>query len=320
MPEFCPHQPWPEKVYAGRSGFRYISLPHAAEKDEWEFEHPFRRICKHLARFSSFPQDILKHYTPYWFGKTKQHSLELEKHNCTSFESLISALPGRFYVSVTDDSEKLPLKFQSKSVVSFTWVPPWAVDTFKKCRFIELDTSFRALKPYVYSIPMGIHANESFPLAVVVGLSESIELYDLFFQAMLKSGVSGEELHAKPFVTDQHPALMSACVHSPHFLCLRHLIESFGSNSFTGQIVRRLAFSSTEDEFKSEVVQCIHEIQELFVRDQITSECLASVFSTFGLGFEGGQVVIDPKCWASQAISTRAKARVATVLVLGALT
>jgi hypothetical protein len=46
-----------------------------------------------------------------------------------------------------------------------------------ECQFIELDTSFMALHPYVYCVPMAIHANESFPLAIVAGLSESNELY-----------------------------------------------------------------------------------------------------------------------------------------------
>jgi hypothetical protein len=40
---------------------------------------------------------------------------------------------------------------------------------------------------------MAISANESFPLALIIGLSESIELYDLFFRAMEKCGVKASE-------------------------------------------------------------------------------------------------------------------------------
>jgi hypothetical protein len=75
------------------------------------------------------------------------------------------------------------------------WIPPWALDVLHNCSYLQLDASFRAILPYVYLIPLGIKANESFPLAVVFWLVESFELYQVF---------------EDPILSDQH---QSVCVY-----------------------------------------------------------------------------------------------------------
>jgi hypothetical protein len=74
---------------------------------------------------------------------------------------------------------------------------------FHNCSYLELDTRFRAIRPYVYSVPLGLVANESFPLAIVAGLAESIELYQMFFGEMRSLGVEQDELDAKPQLSDR---------------------------------------------------------------------------------------------------------------------
>jgi hypothetical protein len=50
---------------------------------------------------------------------------------------------------------------------------------------------------------------------------------------------------------------------------LRHLIEKFGSGIFLGQLVRRLAFPSTEYAFRWRVEQSVHDIRPLIARGEL---------------------------------------------------
>jgi hypothetical protein len=62
---------------------------------------------------------------------------------------------------------------------------------------IQLGTSFHAINPYVYSISLGVDAGESFCLAIVLGISESEEFYEMFYQAMhivLQKRICGTDL------------------------------------------------------------------------------------------------------------------------------
>jgi hypothetical protein len=72
---------------------------------------------------------------------------------------------------------------------------------------------------------MGIHANESFSLEVVVGLFESREVCELLFNAMMRSGLRQHELNHKPSLSDEHSSLMSGLSNKGQFICVRDLIE-----------------------------------------------------------------------------------------------
>jgi hypothetical protein len=95
---------------------------------------------------------------------------------------------------------------------------PWAPDQFRGAQFIELDASFRAVRPYVYCVALGIRCNESFPLALVVAPTESAELYNLFFNSMVRYGLDPAELHGKPYLTD-HCVFAHAPLSLPEAFC-----------------------------------------------------------------------------------------------------
>jgi hypothetical protein len=97
----------------------------------------------------------------------------------------------------------------------------------------------------------------------IVGVSESYELHDRFFEAMIRSGLDREGLTSKPVLSDYHSALVSVCLDRRHFFCFRHLIKKADSGSVLAQIVRSLAFSSMPGEFMEHIEQTIADIQEL---------------------------------------------------------
>jgi hypothetical protein len=75
--------------------------------------------------------------------------------------------------------------------------------------------------------------------------------------------IQPDENQRVPFLSDVYPALVAVCSISRHFLSLRHPIENFDLDSYLGQIVRRLVFSSTEEGFRRETEACAYDLLEL---------------------------------------------------------
>jgi hypothetical protein len=87
---------------------------------------------------------------------------------------------------------KAALPFHSEKHIGagIVWIPPWSADVFTRCMDIQLDTSFTAIKPCVYSVPLGVNTNESCPLANVLGISETKELHRILYRGIHIAGVS----------------------------------------------------------------------------------------------------------------------------------
>jgi hypothetical protein len=128
--------------------------------------------------------------------------MELEEEHSQSLRDIVSILPGKVCISITKQPNALQLVWEdpeldasmSHGVVAFAWFPPFAAAEFRKCRFIELDTSFRALRPYSYAVPLGMRASEAMPSGIIIGLLENRELYDRFFTALVDMGVTEDEI------------------------------------------------------------------------------------------------------------------------------
>jgi hypothetical protein len=136
---------------------------------------------------------------------------------------------------------------------------------------VELACSFRAPKPDTYRIPLAVSGSKSVPLGLIVGLSASIERYEVLFEWT-------RSLHLGP---------------GRHFLCLRRIIESFAFNSFIGQIVRRLVFSSSEGSFRPGKEACAYGLLELQKRDKLDARAIARLYVTCGLGLSEADEVLQ---------------------------
>jgi hypothetical protein len=166
--------------------------------------------------------------------------------------------------------------------------------------------SFKAIKPYVYSIPLGVDANEYFPLAIVLGISEGKELYELFYDAMHTVGVGEVDLDSKPVLSDQEASLMAIGQSRIHSWCIRYLSEKFGCNSIQGEIADRLTFCSTPDHFINGAYACSLDISILIQQRRITFDQLQPHLAEFGLGETDGQIVITYNLWERRALPNRA--------------
>jgi hypothetical protein len=120
-----------------------------------------------------------------WHSHSQCNLLDLKEEHGGPLADLASVLPGKVSISLNLGPNSLPLMFRVNGVtgtkgVVFAWFPPWALEQFLAAQYIELGTSLRALKPDIYSAPLAITANESISLGLIVGLSESTELYHWF--------------------------------------------------------------------------------------------------------------------------------------------
>lgn len=132
--------------------------------------------------------------------------------------------------------------------------------------FFEMDASFFALRPYVYWIPLLIIKNESFPIGLSVGPSETKELYNQFFTFLdEKDPDAFEKMRKLPALADEGSAIFAAANehHIDLYKCFRHLIQKFGAASEIGEIVKILLFSSSEEIFKANYNEYKEDIKRI---------------------------------------------------------
>jgi hypothetical protein len=205
------------------------------------------------------------------------------------FLSVVHKLPGHCEIILRDmgdheDSEKF-ITVNGMAVIGFGWLTPFAVDAFHLSNYVDLDVTFEILNPYVASIPMGVVRNHSITLGLFFSTSENSELYEHFFKLLKFSGITEDAIRKKPFMSDEGAALRSAISKnaSHHFLCFRHIIEKFGSNSILGMIVKKLLFSITPEQYRSNLETALPKIRYSHSKHLISDVQLKRFRLTFGV-------------------------------------
>jgi hypothetical protein len=137
--------------------------------------------------------------------------------------------------------------------VSLTWLAPWAICALDQADYYKLDCSFKALKSYVYSIPLSVKANVGIPLGIVMAPNEREAVFSLFVDVLAEKGFSRSDFFEIPLLSDAG----TEGHHRHHGLCYRHLLESIGSGTMVALLARRLLFTTTEEAFQGMYPQTI---------------------------------------------------------------
>jgi hypothetical protein len=87
----------------------------------------------------------------------------------SDFDDLFAQLHGtlRLQLRAAVQQESVIL-YNGREIVILAWLAPCAISAMKLADYCELDCSFKALKPYVYSIPLAVKANVGIPLGIVI--------------------------------------------------------------------------------------------------------------------------------------------------------
>ena len=160
--------------------------------------------------------------------------------------------PGHWEFHTTDNPLQ-GLKIGDLNIHSFTYLVDEFRDIIARAQCIELDASFYVMHPLVFTMPLAIVANESIPLGLSVGPTESSMLYQQFYTFIQSVDADAcQKLKAIPVLSDEGLALKKFCEDNSitQFLCFTHLIRKFGASTKLGGIVKGLLFQKSPEDFK----------------------------------------------------------------------
>jgi hypothetical protein len=139
------------------------------------------------------------------------------------------------------------------NIRTMTWLIPNITTVLLRCQYIELDASFQASYPYVYTIPQAIIQNEAVPLGFTLAPTEKMDLYKEFYDSISRS-YPHFDFHWKiPILTDQGSGLIAfgKQFDMEHHFCYKHLLFKFIQNSPLYFLVRRILFCSTPEKLQN---------------------------------------------------------------------
>jgi hypothetical protein len=175
------------------------------------------------------------------------------------FDAIFRELHGTFHLQRrTSIKAESPFSYNEKEIMTLTWLAPWAISALLSSDYYELDCSFKALRRYVYSIPLAVKANVGVPFGIVIAPSERRDLFSLFAELLTEKGFSQSDLLEMPLLSDAGTALRRYAqgvagrggYHRHHYLCYRQLLEALGSDTLVALLARRLLFTRTENGYK----------------------------------------------------------------------
>ena len=171
---------------------------------------------------------------------------------------VLNNLPGYkqlITTDVIDDKDDRAEIVDGRRVQGIMWVAPWARDCLKAGTHREVDCSFKAVRPYVYYIPMAVIGNVGVACGLAVWPTEEATCFDLWEQAFEKA--FGQSLEEVPVLSDMGTAIGKFCRDRKlkQFYCHRHLLESLGSNSIAAKLFRHLLGMLTNAEIDEYMTQ-----------------------------------------------------------------
>jgi hypothetical protein len=179
--------------------------------------------------------------------KTLRKKIKMERHS-VDLKDLITNLKGFKMILTRSCSQSTYFKYHDKELVAFCWIPVWTIPMLPHIQFMEMDASFEPSRPFVYSIPLGILTTHKIPLGLVVGPTETKDLYSMFDESLLFLNTEREMLKQIPILSDEGTGIISygKIYHPNHFFCIFHLIRKFGTNSIISFLVSRVLFIKAE--------------------------------------------------------------------------
>jgi hypothetical protein len=208
--------------------------------------HPYKKIGKNIQKkypflySSTFNEEVLSPKT-------------LRNRDCKQFmvplADILATFEGDVFLTVNPLLDNAFIFGDNLHIRTMTWLIPNITIVLSKCQYIELDGSFQASYPYVYTVHQAIIQNEAIPLGFTLAPSESMEMFKEFYDA-ITSAYPHFDLHLKiPILTDQGTGLIAFAksFNLEHYLCYKHLLFKFIQNSPLYFLVRRILNSTTPE-------------------------------------------------------------------------
>jgi hypothetical protein len=313
---FCQHQSWTISSYSSRQ--KLFTSPIERLPRDFKIDHPFRIFGKKIL---STVANLL-HKNERLFLETNVKSvgsgyyIPARLDTREPINSLILEQSGAYHI-VLSDLESAPLTFEDKPIQQFTYVHPFALSVVKQAEYFQLDASFAATYPYVYSIPLAIIANESFPLGLQLSPTEREQHYTTFFDTIQSIAGDDNLFQGKHFLSDEGKGVKAFVqkVGGIHHFCYRHILEKIGSNSEAAEIAKGLLFSSSPEEFLTKLPQALMDFHELALNDSLNSKQIQQLSSLFDFNWDSDSKIFltkDDATVFAQSLWTRAQYGIST--------
>ena len=264
-----------------------------AKENLFRENHPFIKISKYIYKHSS--QVIFKQYLENQIFCKKTLKNRLKQQYISNITEIVNKYSGHALIGCSEiNNLETPLIYKNKSVQYFIWIAPWAHSFLKNNGYFQIDASFKALKPYVYFIPLLIIDNAAIPLGISIGPSEKSDLYSLFFK-FFNSIYNDFNISKYCFLSDQGKSIKKFInensLERNHFLCFRHIIESIGSHTPGAVLTRRLLYKASIDEYEASLPQVLNDIKHMLEISMITQKQFEKILRVFNLDLIDNEVV-----------------------------
>jgi hypothetical protein len=108
-----------------------------------------------------------------------QRTIGSRRRDVSALDHIFAELHGTFRLQLRAAlDQKSSFLLDEREIVTLAWPAPWAVSALRHADYYELECSFKALKPHVYSIPIAVKANVGIPLGIVIARGQG----GMFFQ------------------------------------------------------------------------------------------------------------------------------------------
>lgn len=234
----------------------------SVRKIEFSFQkiscHPLIVFGKYYGHAKRQPSPLIRNIFLDLFKRPDQKK---RKNENMELMNLLKSLPGYIEVCEQQTTGNGLQISEDHEIQRITWICAWASERLRETQYIELDTSFKATKPYVYCCVHSIINNESIIIGITITTTESSKLYEETYLAFEKSGINSTLLNRIPVLTDMGTGLFTFCSNRniKQFLCHRHMLETFGNPIFKSW-VKRLLECTSEEEYDITCVLISHEI------------------------------------------------------------
>jgi hypothetical protein len=249
--------------------------------------HPIRRLLKFFIKPNNLTDEVyIDHFKDVIFSNGCIYLKEINQLGDTTLESVVRSQQGLTEVLLSTnlfDDVAPEYKIQGSVVFSISHLAPWARNAIMQANYIELDASFRALRPYVYCVPIAVIQNITLPIGLFLHVSERKELYDNVFRLLRQSGLSETIIQSKCVLSDQGKALISAVGDAGcrHFFCYKHLLTAFGGNRYIMLYTKKLLFTSSPDEFVQKFIDLYPIVSGLVIVGAIPQDLFEKFHKLF---------------------------------------
>lgn len=280
-------------VFLRTVAHKVITL-HAPKHSFTIHQHFFRtwNVCERRPLSRAFKKFIS--YCQNWGNDmTKQHIITAYQEyvykppvtKVQSFTEFIHKRKGFIDIEVSRPSDKKVHGFRFTSddneyvLESLTYLTPVVRSVIEVCHYYQLDASFYVFRDYVYCVPQFVVANCAIPLGVIIGRGETGSLYSSLITGIYrweealnhKTGMHFgimEKFKTMPYLSDNHSSLKAYGTNNKikQYLCHRHIIESYGSNSLISICVRLLLDCYSEAEYMEQLPIANGIVQQRFTR------------------------------------------------------